>query len=82
MGSYNDEMSKRLKIFEARLTLFKFKGLRKEYLRPLLIKRAQLYYFQRLYYNVYSRPLKKPKLTKLLLSNLINLSLSTYKEVR
>ena len=31
---------------------------------------------------MYSRPLKEPELTKLLLSDLINLSLFTYKEVR
>ena len=31
---------------------------------------------------MYSGPLKEPKLTKLLLSNLVNLSLSAYKEVR
>ena len=82
MGSYNEDFYERSKILNARLAPFKFKGLRKEYPRPLLIERAQLYHFQRLYCNVYSGPLKEPELTKLLLSDLVDLSLSAYEEVR
>ena len=59
---------------------YKVSGLRKEYPRPLLIRRANLYHLQRLRHNSYPRP--KTELSKLLLFDLAESAISLYTEVR
>ncbi|KAL8834620.1 MAG: hypothetical protein Q9170_003668 [Blastenia crenularia] len=59
---------------------YKISGLRKEYPRPLLLRRANVYHLQRLRHNSYPRP--KTELTKTLLLDLAQSSVSTYTEVR
>ncbi|KAF2116058.1 hypothetical protein BDV96DRAFT_645409 [Lophiotrema nucula] len=59
---------------------FKFSGLRKEYPRPLLVRRANVYHLQRLRHNANPRP--KTDLDKLLLLDLAESSVSVYTEVR
>ena len=59
---------------------YKVSGLRKEYPRPLLIRRATLYHLQRLRHNSYPRP--KTELSKLLLFDLAESAISLYTEVR
>ncbi|KAL8936894.1 MAG: hypothetical protein Q9216_004696 [Gyalolechia sp. 2 TL-2023] len=59
---------------------YKISGLRKEYPRPLLLRRANVYHLQRLRHNSYPRP--KTELTKILLLDLAQSSVSSYTEVR
>lgn len=59
---------------------YKISGLRKEYPRPLLLRRANVYHLQRLRHNSYPRP--KTELTKTLLLDLAHSSASSYTEVR
>ncbi|OAK96247.1 hypothetical protein IQ06DRAFT_282835 [Phaeosphaeriaceae sp. SRC1lsM3a] len=59
---------------------FKFAGLRKQYPRPLLVRRANVYHFQRLRHNANPRP--KTELERLLLLDLASSSISLYTEVR
>jgi proteasome activator subunit 4 len=59
---------------------FKFSGLRKQYPRPLLVRRANVYHLQRLRHNANPRP--KTELDKLLLLDLAESSISLYTEVR
>ena len=59
---------------------YKVSGLRKQYPRPLLIRRASLYHLQRLRHNSYPRP--KTELAKRLLFDLAESAISTYTEVR
>ncbi|KAL8703579.1 MAG: hypothetical protein Q9201_003252 [Fulgogasparrea decipioides] len=59
---------------------YKLSGLRKEYPRPLLLRRANVYHLQRLRHNSYPRP--KTELTKTLLLDLAQSSVSSYTEVR
>jgi proteasome activator subunit 4 len=59
---------------------FKFAGLRKEYPRPLLVRRANVYHLQRLRHNASPRP--KTDLDKLLLLDLAESSVSLYTEIR
>ncbi|KAL8672872.1 MAG: hypothetical protein Q9168_002681 [Polycauliona sp. 1 TL-2023] len=59
---------------------YKISGLRKEYPRPLLLRRANVYHLQRLRHNSYPRP--KTELTKTLLLDLAQSSVSSYTEVR
>ena len=59
---------------------YKVSGLRKEYPRPLLARRAGLYHLQRLRHNSYPRP--KTELSKLLLFDLAESAISLYTEVR
>ncbi|KAL9064311.1 MAG: hypothetical protein Q9157_007876 [Trypethelium eluteriae] len=59
---------------------YKFSGARKEYPRPLLIRRAGVYHLQRLRYN--SSPRKATELDKVLLLDLAQSSMSVYTEVR
>lgn len=59
---------------------YKLSGLRKEYPRPLLLRRASLYHLQRLRHNSYPR--SKTKLTETLLLDLAQSSVSSYTEVR
>ncbi|KAF2274746.1 uncharacterized protein EI97DRAFT_434978 [Westerdykella ornata] len=59
---------------------FKFSGLRKEYPRPLLVRRANVYHLQRLRHNANPRP--KTELDKQLLLDLAESSVSLYTEIR
>ncbi|OCK79895.1 hypothetical protein K432DRAFT_405169 [Lepidopterella palustris CBS 459.81] len=59
---------------------FKFSGLRKEYPRPLLVRRANVYHLQRLRHNANPRP--RTKLEKQLLLDLGQSSVSLYTEIR
>ncbi|KAF2749545.1 hypothetical protein M011DRAFT_465987 [Sporormia fimetaria CBS 119925] len=59
---------------------FKFSGLRKEYPRPLLVRRANVYHLQRLRHNATLRP--KTELDKQLLLDLAESSVSLYTEIR
>lgn len=59
---------------------FKFSGLRKEYPRPLLVRRAYVYHLQRLRHNAAPRP--KTDLDKQLLLDLAESSISLYTEIR
>lgn len=59
---------------------FKFSGLRKEYPRPLLVRRANVYHLQRLRHNANPRP--RTKLDEMLLLDLAHSSISLYTEIR
>jgi proteasome activator subunit 4 len=59
---------------------YKVSGLRKEYPRPLLLRRANVYHLQRLRHNSYPRP--KTELTKQLFLDLAQSSVSAYRDVR
>jgi proteasome activator subunit 4 len=59
---------------------FKFSGLRKQYPRPLLVRRANVYHLQRLRHNANPRP--KTDLDILLLLDIAESSISLYTEIR
>lgn len=59
---------------------FKFSGTRKEYPRPLLVRRANLYHFQRLRFN--EHPRAASELDKTLLLDLAASSTSVYTDIR
>lgn len=59
---------------------FKTSGLRKEYPRPLLVRRANVYHLQRLRHN--ASPRHKTELDKILLLDLVQSSISGYTEIR
>jgi len=59
---------------------FKFSGTRKEYPRPLLVRRANLYHFQRLRFN--EHPRAASELDKQLLLDLAQSSTSIYTDIR
>lgn len=59
---------------------FKFSGTRKQYPRPLLVRRANLYHFQRLRYNEHNRAASD--LDKLLILDLAHSSTSVYTDIR
>jgi proteasome activator subunit 4 len=59
---------------------FKFSGTRKEYPRPLLVRRANLYHFQRLRFN--EHPRAASDLDKTLLLDLAASSTSIYTDIR
>jgi proteasome activator subunit 4 len=59
---------------------FRFSGMRKQYPRPLLVRRANVYHLQRLRHNANPRP--KTDLDKLLLLDLAESSISLYTEIR
>ncbi|SMY22391.1 unnamed protein product [Zymoseptoria tritici ST99CH_1A5] len=59
---------------------FKSSGLRKQYPRPLLVRRANLYHFQRLRFN--EHPRAASDLDKTLLLDLAHSSTSVYTEIR
>ncbi|KAI9741261.1 MAG: hypothetical protein M1834_002977 [Cirrosporium novae-zelandiae] len=59
---------------------FKVAGLRKDYPRPLLVRRANLYHLQRLRQNAYPRP--RSELEERLLLDLLESSLSQYTDIR
>jgi proteasome activator subunit 4 len=68
------------RLLRADIHPFKFSGLRKEYPRPLLVRRANVYHLQRLRHNANPRP--KTELDKQLLLDLAESSLSLYTEIR
>ena len=59
---------------------FKFSGTRKQYPRPLLVRRANLYHFQRLRFN--EHPRAASELDKTLLLDLAQSSTSVYTDIR
>lgn len=59
---------------------YKVTGLRKEYPRPLLLRRASVYHLQRLRHNSYPR--QKSDLSKQLFIDLAQSSVSAYRDVR
>ena len=59
---------------------FKFSGTRKQYPRPLLVRRANLYHFQRLRFN--EHPRAASDLDKVLLLDLAHSSTSLYTDIR
>ena len=59
---------------------YKVSGLRKEYPRPLLLRRANVYHLQRLRHNSYPRP--KTDLSRQLFIDLAQSSVSAYRDVR
>ncbi|KAF2153913.1 hypothetical protein K461DRAFT_223684 [Myriangium duriaei CBS 260.36] len=68
------------RLFAADVHPFKFSGTRKAYPRPLLVKRANLYHFQRLRHN--ESPRGASELDKTLLLDLAQSSVSLYTDIR
>ena len=68
------------RLLQADIHPYKFSGARKEYPRPLLVRRAGVYHLQRLRYN--NSPRKATDLDKVLLLDLAQSSMSIYTEVR
>ena len=68
------------RLLAADIQPFKTNGLRKQYPRPLLVRRANVYHLSRLRHNSTPRP--KSDLDKQLLVDLAHSSLSSYTEVR
>lgn len=68
------------RLFVADIQPYKVSGTRKEYPRPLLLRRANVYHLQRLRHNSYPRP--KSELSKQLFYDLAQSSVSAYREVR
>ncbi|KUI69719.1 Proteasome activator complex subunit 4 [Cytospora mali] len=68
------------RLYKADVTPFKIPGLRKNYPRPLLVKRADAYQLQRVKYNASYR--QKSDLDKRLLLDLAESCISSYADVR
>ena len=68
------------RLLKADTDLYKFSGLRKDYPRPLLVRRANLYHIQRLRYDATPRPMNE--LEKRLLLDLSDSSVSAYTQIR
>ena len=68
------------RLFEADIHPYKISGTRKEYPRPLLLRRANVYHIQRLRHNSYPRP--KSELSKQLFIDLAQSSVSAYRDIR
>lgn len=68
------------RLLSADIHPYKVSGLRKEYPRPLLLRRANVYHLQRLRHNSTPRP--KSDLSKQLLLDLAESGVSLYTEVR
>lgn len=68
------------RLFVADSQPFKISGLRKEFPRPLLVRRANVYHLQRQKHNASPRP--KTQLDILLLQDLVQSSVSHYTEIR
>ena len=73
-------LDRNLRLLTADIHPYKLSGLRKQYPRPLLIRRAQVYHLQRLRYNSHPRP--QTELAKQLLFDLAESAISLYTEVR
>ena len=69
-----------IKLYNADIQPFKVSGLRKNYPRPLLIKRASVYNLQRVKHNASAR--QKSRLDKTLLLEITQSTMSLYTEVR
>ncbi|KAF2460186.1 hypothetical protein BDY21DRAFT_281378 [Lineolata rhizophorae] len=69
-----------IRLLQADVHQFRASGLRKEYPRPLLVRRAFVYHLQRLRHNATPRP--KTELEKALLLDLSQSSVSLYTEIR
>lgn len=68
------------RLLSADIHPFKFSGTRKQYPRPLLVRRANLYHFQRLRFN--EHPRAASDLDKTLLLDLAQSSTSVYTDIR
>ncbi|KAK4554641.1 Proteasome activator BLM10 [Recurvomyces mirabilis] len=68
------------RLLSADIHPFKFSGTRKQYPRPLLVRRANLYHFQRLRFN--EHPRAASDLDKILLLDLAASSTSIYTDIR
>jgi len=68
------------RLFAADIHPYKVSGMRKEYPRPLLLRRANVYHLQRLRHNSYPRP--KSELSNQLFYDLAQSSVSAYRDVR
>jgi proteasome activator subunit 4 len=68
------------RLLRADTSSYKFSGLRKDYPRPLLVRRANLYHLQRLRHNAQAR--KMNDIEKQLLLDLAQSCVSTYTEIR
>lgn len=68
------------RLLRADTSSYKFSGLRKDYPRPLLVRRANLYHLQRLRHNAHPRPITD--LERQLLLDLAHSSVSAYTEIR
>ncbi|MCJ1472254.1 hypothetical protein MMC13_000901 [Lambiella insularis] len=68
------------RLFSADVHPYKVSGLRKEYPRSLLLRRANVYHLQRLRFNASPRPASD--MDKMLLLDLAQSSVSSYTEVR
>ena len=68
------------RLYAADIHPYKVAGLRKEYPRPLLLRRASVYHLQRLRHNSYPR--RKSRLSKQLFIDLAQSSVSAYRDVR
>lgn len=73
-------LDKVTRLLSADIQPYKVSGLRKEYPRPLLLRRANVYHLQRLRHNSYPRP--KTELAKQLFADLAQSSVSAYRDVR
>ena len=73
-------LDRNIKLLHADVHPYKQPGLRKQYPRPLLVRRALVYHLQRLRYN--SQPRPKTEMAKQLLFDLAESALSLYTEVR
>lgn len=68
------------RLLSADIHPFKFSGTRKQYPRPLLVRRANLYHFQRLRFN--EHPRAASELDKQLLLDLAHSATSVYTDIR
>ena len=68
------------KLFDADIHPYKIIGTRKDYPRPLLLRRANVYHIQRLRHNSYPRP--QSELSMQLFTDLAQSSVSAYRDVR
>ena len=73
-------LDRNIRLLAADIHPYKCSGLRKQYPRPLLVRRALVYHLQRLRYNAYPR--QQTELSKTLLFDLVESALSTYTQVR
>ncbi|KAF3896056.1 Proteasome activator complex subunit 4 [Trichophyton interdigitale] len=68
------------KLYGADIHPYKMSGIRKDYPRPLLVRRAYVYHLQRLRHNAAPRP--RSKLDTVLLLDLAESSVSIYTDIR
>lgn len=73
-------LDRHVRLYKADISAFKINGLRKQYPRPLLIKRADAYHMLRLKHNSLTR--NKSDLDKKLLRDLAESCTSSYADVR